>query len=120
MKEIVYYTSFAALLLSTSFIIPCTASKGPEISAEKVSLGGPQDAKEVEAFADTIFARTMKKFNVVGSNFVVVRDGNVILSKGYGYADRERQIPVDKNTAFQIGSVTKSFTALAVMQLVDR
>ncbi|KAK9717712.1 hypothetical protein K7432_006017 [Basidiobolus ranarum] len=120
MKEIIYYTSFAALLLSTSFITTCTASKGPEISADKVSLGGPRDAKEVEEFADTIFASTMKKFNVVGSNFVVVRDENVMLSKGYGYADKERKIPVDKNTVFQIASVTKSFTALAVMQLVDR
>ena len=62
----------------------------------------------------------MKKYNTVGSNFAVVADGKVLLSKGYGYADKEKKIPVDKDTVFQIGSVTKTFTALAAMQLVDK
>lgn len=36
----------------------------------------------------------MKKFNVNGSSFVVVHDGKVVVNKGYGYADKEKKIPV--------------------------
>ncbi|NOU87383.1 serine hydrolase [Paenibacillus sp. LMG 31460] len=124
MRKIIRNTSLAVLLLSASVVTACTASNGAPtsvpVSTEKVSLEGPLDGKEVEAFADPLFADKMKKFNTVGSNFVVVKDGKVVLSKGYGYANKEKNIPVDKDTIFQIGSVTKSFTALAAMQLVDQ
>ncbi|WP_268624878.1 serine hydrolase [Paenibacillus alvei] len=84
------------------------------------SLEGPRDAKEAEAFVDSVFKDMMKKHNTVGSNFSLVADGKVLVSKGYGYADKEKKIPVDKDTVFQIGSVTKQFTALAAMQMVDK
>ncbi|MDR6718615.1 serine hydrolase [Paenibacillus sp. 2003] len=124
MKKAIRNASLAVLLLSASIVTACTATNdvaaSNQKSIEKVSLEGPKDSKEVEAFANAVFADKMKEFNTVGSNFVVVKDGKVLLSKGYGYADREKKIPVDKDTVFQIGSVTKSFTALAAMQLVDQ
>jgi CubicO group peptidase (beta-lactamase class C family) len=50
-----------------------------------------------------------------------VLGGEVVLSKGYGHADRERRVTVDPaRTRFDIGSVTKLFTATAAMQLVER
>lgn len=81
---------------------------------------GPADIQELLKFADPLFADKMKKFNVVGSNFVVVKDGKVLVNKGYGYADKEKQIPVDSRTVFQMASISKTFTALAAMQLVDQ
>ncbi|MBO3284833.1 serine hydrolase [Paenibacillus sp. FSL M8-0228] len=127
MKKMIH-TSLAVLLLSATVTTACMAPNGASVAApvnvpvasEKASLEGPRDAKELEAFADGVFADKMKKYNTVGSNFVVVAGGKVMLSKGYGYADKGKKIPVDKNTVFQIGSVTKSFTALAAMQLVDK
>src|SRR5829696_7360898 len=44
---------------------------------------------------------------------LVVKDGQVILSKGYGLASRERKIPVTLDTVFDIGSLVKQFTAAA-------
>ncbi|GKU79104.1 serine hydrolase [Paenibacillus sp. L3-i20] len=123
MKKTIRTTCLAVLLLSTMLVTACTTSSGVPpvpIATEKTSFEGPRDAKEVEAFADSVFADKMKKFNTVGSNFVVVTDGKVVLNKGYGYADKDKKIPVDKDTVFQIGSVTKSFTALAAMQLADK
>jgi len=52
---------------------------------------------------------------------VVVKDGKTIFTKGYGYGDIEKKTPVVPNkTIFRIGSITKVFTATAVMQLADR
>jgi len=48
---------------------------------------------------------------------LVAKDGDVILAKGYGLADRERHLPVTTETVFTIGSITKQFTAAAIMKL---
>lgn len=100
--------------------MPAATAVATPIASIQPSLEGPRDTKELEAFADSVFSDVMKKYNTVGSNFAVVGDGKVLLSKGYGYADKEKKIPVDKDTVFQIGSVTKQFTALAAMQMVDK
>lgn len=124
MKKAFQKMSLTVFLLSTTLMAACTQPLGAVKSKQTASpaatgIKGPMDAKEVEAFADPLFADKMKKFNVNGSNFVVVRDGKVIVNKGYGFADKEKNIPVDKDTVFQIASVTKTFTSLAVMQQVD-
>ncbi|WP_010492672.1 serine hydrolase [Paenibacillus elgii] len=124
MKKMKPKLNMAALFLcATALMTACTPSDEKPESAqavEKTNLNGPQDAKEVEAYADSLFAEVMKKHNVNGSNFAVVKDGKVLVNKGYGYADKEKKTPVDKNTVFQIGSVTKTFTGLAANQLADQ
>ncbi len=63
----------------------------------------------------------MAKYNVPGALFVLVRDGKIFFMKGYGYADLEKKLPVfPEQTIVRAYSVSKSFTATAVMQLVER
>lgn len=54
-----------------------------------------------------------------GAAVIVERAGRTILRAGYGMADMELGVPVDPGMVFRIGSVTKQFTALAVMKLVE-
>jgi D-alanyl-D-alanine carboxypeptidase len=56
---------------------------------------------------------------IPGMTLVVVRDGTVVYGKGYGYADREAARPVKPEDRFEIGSITKSFAATAIMLLVE-
>lgn len=78
------------------------------------------NAKEVETFFDRFFAREMPRWHIPGAAFVLVKDGKVVFSKGYGYADVENQTPVvPGQTVFRVGSVSKIFTATAVLQLVE-
>src|SRR4030042_5872639 len=63
--------------------------------------------------------RGMKDWNVPGLAIGVVRDGQVILEKGYGVREIGKDEPVDKNTVFAIGSTSKAFTSLAVGLLVQ-
>ena len=62
----------------------------------------------------------MRKQGIVGMSAVVVSGGRRVLAAGYGFADRSRKIPVTVDTVFPLASVTKLFTATAVMQLVER
>ncbi|MFD0588114.1 serine hydrolase [Paenibacillus sp. GCM10027627] len=81
---------------------------------------GPKDAKEVEAFADQFFNRPDIKENLAGASFVVVSGDDVLLNKGYGYADVASKKPVSPDdTLFRIASISKVFTAISVMQQVE-
>lgn len=54
-----------------------------------------------------------------GAAVAVVRDGQVLLMKGYGMADISKATPVSPTTLLRLGSVTKPFTAIAILQLVE-
>lgn len=82
---------------------------------------GLTDPKELEAFLDIFFAEQMERLHVPGAIVTVVKDGKLFFTKGYGYQDLEKQIPVDPDrTLFRAYSVSKSFTATGIMQLVER
>jgi CubicO group peptidase (beta-lactamase class C family) len=68
---------------------------------------------------DAYVARSMKTFDVPGLSVAIVKDGKVILTKGYGVRKLGDPAPVTQNTLFGIGSNTKAFTSAALASLVD-
>ncbi|MHA1552704.1 MAG: serine hydrolase domain-containing protein, partial [Candidatus Heimdallarchaeaceae archaeon] len=75
---------------------------------------------ELETFLDSIIPNQLENYTVAGVTFSMVKDGSVFLEKGYGYANYPSQIPVVANeTLFRIGSISKTFTSVAVLQLVE-
>jgi CubicO group peptidase (beta-lactamase class C family) len=90
------------------------------VAAPVAERRGPVDAVEVEAFLDGLMTAQLNDRGIAGATVAVVRDGLILLAKGYGVADVPNRIAVDPDrTLFRIGSVTKLFTATAVMQLVQ-
>lgn len=69
---------------------------------------------------DAIAARALKAQHISGMSIAVGRNGKVLYARGYGLRDRAHKLPVTAQTVFPIGSVTKQFTAAAVMELVNR
>jgi CubicO group peptidase (beta-lactamase class C family) len=63
--------------------------------------------------------KAAKSSTFMGS-VLVARGDNVLLSKGYGFANAEWQIPNSPSTKFRLGSITKQFTAAAILILEDR
>jgi CubicO group peptidase (beta-lactamase class C family) len=78
-------------------------------------------AARVAAAVDPIIRSAIAEKGVPGAAFVFVHAGRIVYQRGYGVADRERGEPVDvERTVWPIASVTKLFTGVAALQLVDR
>ena len=68
-----------------------------------------------------IITRNIRQHSIPGASLAIVKDGEVLAVKGYGYADVEQKIAPDPDgTTFRIASVSKIITANAVMQLVEQ
>src|SRR5690554_3247784 len=75
---------------------------------------------ELEAFFDGAVRMQLTNHRIPGATVAVVKDGEIVFSKGYGYADLERQIPMDPEyTLHRPGSNAKILIWTAVMQLVE-
>ena len=68
---------------------------------------------------DAYVANSMKTFDVPGMAVAIVKDGKVVVAKGYGVRKMGDPTPVDEHTMFGIGSNTKAFTTAALAGLVD-
>jgi len=79
----------------------------------------PPDPAAVEAEVDA-YLQPLLDLDLISGSVLIARGGEVLLAKGYGPADREYGIPNTPDTKFRLGSVTKQFTAAAIMLLQER
>ena len=87
-----------------------------EAEAELQATSAPSTSLEG---LDEYVADVMQKWKVPGLAIAVVKDGEVIVLKGYGYRDLDKKLPVTSKTLFAIASVTKSFTVTTLRLLAD-
>jgi CubicO group peptidase (beta-lactamase class C family) len=77
--------------------------------------------EDVNAFFDGLMPAYIQKEDIGGAVISIVKDGKVLFAKGYGFADVEKRKPVSpSDTLFRPGSISKTFTWTAVMQLVEQ
>ncbi len=89
--------------------------------ASIVKLAEPIEISKLEAFLDGAIYAQMEEKNIIGVTLSIVKDGELIFKKGYGYSNLDNKEEVDpEHTLFRIGSTSKLFTWTAVMQLVER
>ena len=68
---------------------------------------------------DDVMLSLLKKWDVPGASLVVAQGDRLVLARGYGLANRERAVPVEPTSLFRLASLSKTITAVAVLQLVD-
>ncbi len=68
---------------------------------------------------DDYIRRQMETQHIPAVSLAVMRHGNVVKSRGYGFANLEWRAPATADTVYEIGSVTKQFTATLIMMLVE-
>ncbi len=69
---------------------------------------------------DAIIENAINETQLVGASVGVMRQNEVIFTRGYGYADLNRKVEAIEHTVYRIGSITKQFTALAILILVEQ
>jgi CubicO group peptidase (beta-lactamase class C family) len=78
-------------------------------------------APDLEAFFDGILPLQLERSDIAGASVLVMQNGQVLLEKGYGYADLKNRKPVNPDsTIFRLASISKLFTWVSVMQLVEQ
>ena len=79
------------------------------------------EASDLESFFDGIVPLQLERSDIAGASVMVMQNGQVLLRKGYGYADLKNKKPVDPaTTIFRLASISKLFTWVSVMQLVEQ
>src|SRR3984957_10231240 len=79
------------------------------------------DQADLTAFFDGILPLQLERSDIAGASVLVMKDGNTLLAKGYGYADVKSKKPVDPAaTIFRLASISKLFTWVSVMQLEEQ
>ncbi len=113
---------FAAVPALTQQAAGPAAKAAVEPVAPVAAAGVPQLTRaDVDHWLDGFMPYALRRGDVAGAVVVVVKDGQVLTQRGYGYSDVEKRKPVDpENTLFRPGSVSKLFTWTAVMQLVEQ
>lgn len=125
----------AILLLAA--LAACSPSAGPPLPGPAIPEGAAESssvptasapaeltAQDVETWLDGRLPAALQRADIPGATVAVVHDGQILTTRGYGYADTgtagSAPVPVDaEQSLFRIGSVSKLATATAVMQLVE-
>jgi CubicO group peptidase (beta-lactamase class C family) len=104
MKKIILSVTAAVMILATA----CQDAKKPNTGTSKLTV-----------FADSLFKASIDSAQIAGGAILVHQNGKTILKKSYGYASLELSTPMPSDGVFDIGSVTKQFTAAAILKLVE-
>jgi CubicO group peptidase (beta-lactamase class C family) len=109
MKRLPGYVLIAMFLVYVGRMVCCHA----------VSFDSAQLSPDLHRAFDDAIPKLMDKRGVPGVAIAVVRGGEVAWGKGYGWADKDRRLPVTEHTVFQAASISKSVSAWVVMKLVE-
>ena len=126
-------TATGLLLLVTLFCIgtwaqpsrPSSPSVKPSVPAAVAPVppatGHEMTGADLEAFLDGLMPAQLEREDIAGAVIAVVKNGQVLFAKGYGYSDMSKRTPVTTDaTLFRIGSISKLFVWTSVMQLVEQ
>lgn len=119
MRTSISRSAAAAILVIGALIGPAALAA----EADSVSVVAPAELTKVDADAwlDGFMPFTLESNDIAGAVVVIVKDGQVLTQRGFGYADKAARTRVDPaTTMFRAGSISKLFTWTAVMQLVEQ
>ena len=75
---------------------------------------------DLQRFTDSVAMAMLQSRSVPGVSVVVTRGADVLIAKGYGLANRDTRTAATPRTVYQLGSISKQFTAAAVMRLAEK
>jgi CubicO group peptidase (beta-lactamase class C family) len=100
-----------------------TLAQAPAGNFTPAKPSSPHDLTpaDLEAFFDGVIPLQLHRSDIAGASVLVIKDGQLLLKKGYGYANFKDKKPIDPDaTIFRLASISKLFTWVAVMQLQEQ
>ena len=97
------------LLTASLFIIGCL----------EVSIGLGNETDDVRVFVESVGGEAVEAGRIVGLSIGVARADEILVAEGFGLASVELDVPATADTVYRIGSITKQFTAAAILLLVE-
>ena len=115
-------TTMPRLCVRLAACLPlCAVLAGACGGARSDETSGPPPPRQgLASQIDALATTAIEEGSQPGISIAVAREGTVLLAKGYGYADVEGRVRAAPSTVYRIGSVTKQFTAAAIMDLAER
>lgn len=110
----------AALLCMALPPQPASGQNSPSAPAGGARQSPGQDMQDRLRQIDQMVGERMDALNIPAYCLTVIKDGQVVFQKAYGFADVAHQVPATSDTVFGLASLTKTFTALTLLSLVDR
>lgn len=109
------------LIAKVSVLISLFSAAFHGVQAQRQASPEPLTAENVSAWLDGFMPYALKTADVAGSVVTVVKDGQILVNKGFGLADIENQTPVDpSSTLFRPGSISKLVLWTGIMQMVEQ
>src|SRR6202451_2267849 len=104
--------------------MPLTRSRHIAVASVALTIAISMQAQSADSSAppadlDAYISAAMKTFDVPGMAVAIVKDGKILVAKGFGVRKLGDPTPVDEHTMFGIASITKAFTTAAIATLVD-
>jgi CubicO group peptidase (beta-lactamase class C family) len=107
------------LLLSIVISLTAACTNTNKTDNSKSITNGVEFSNDTCKLIDTYLTKLTNEKNFSGG-LLIVKDGKKIFSKGYGWADKDKKIPFTPSTLASVGSITKAFTATAIMKLMEQ
>lgn len=85
----------------------------------KPTVAPPYDREKLERAVDDLATKLVAEEGVPGLTIAIADGDDVFYAKGFGYADAEHARPAKATTRYPLGTLTRQFTAVAILQLVD-
>ena len=89
----------------------------PVLAQDASATGEP--AQRITGFEQAVEAHR-EAIRIPGLSVAVLQDGEILTARGFGYADVDKKIPASADTLYHLASITKTFTAILVLQLVEQ
>src|SRR5438477_12001520 len=91
------------------------------VAAFSASVGAQTPSRaQIVSFVDSVAGAAVAQRKSPALSVAVARGGDIVLARGYGLADLENGVTATDQTVYRIGSITKQFTAAAVLQLAEQ
>src|SRR5581483_7263325 len=105
---------------SFSLLLTVVAIAGNLLAADKPRIAPRKDHADVAGIIKPFIEQQIKEKQIPAISIAVVDDQQIVWAEGFGFADPKAKIPATAETAYRIGSVSKLFTDIGIMQMFER